>query len=43
MENENAAFNKLHCQEIQNKDVEIAILKEELKVLREQGVPIPKA
>ncbi|TLS20586.1 uncharacterized protein PpBr36_11296 [Pyricularia pennisetigena] len=49
MENENAAFNEWHCQEIQDKDVEIAMLEEELKVLREQGeqsgmnVPIPKA
>ncbi|KAL5867749.1 hypothetical protein ACKVWM_011494 [Pyricularia oryzae] len=36
MENENAAFNEWHCQEIQDKDVEIAMLEEELKVLREQ-------
>lgn len=49
IENENAAFNEWHCQEIQDKDVEIAMLEEELKVLREQGeqsgmnVPIPKA
>lgn len=32
-----AAFDDWHSQEIQDKDVEIAILEEELKILREQG------